>query len=338
MLIDCQLQGQSRPTAYEALLELERSQEPFSELVVEAADIVQIELLASETSLQVASSTDHVERQLGFSGKEEWVLRWLLKKLDTPNTSTRLDPRTWSFMASLVERIPVENAARILTGHNLLHTLEQSLAAGLAEARAAGRSHISLPGGGRDRIHDTSDGSKSSSTVAGGPAAGSPKGSRKRKRSGLLVENDSPTVAPTHAGRVIDTLFHSTVSLLSRLVSMSKTPSSEESDLAGQYMTAVLRTSPDRAASLLGTALSAAEFVMLDERCSFLETTTTGSSPLLPFVSVWEYRSVSTDDLSGRASNVSFLRIDQLLVLMTLIGRLLVTLPRSGSSALISLS
>lgn len=304
-LIDCQLQEWCRPTAYEALLELERSQEPFSELIIQAADIVKIELFASATALQLASSTDHVERQLGFSGKEEWVLRWLLKKLDAPNAGARLDPRTWSFMASLVERIPVENAARILTGHNLLHTLEQSLTAALAEARAAGRSHASLLGGGQGRIHDASDGSKSSSTVAGGPAAGSPKGSRKRKRSGPRVENDSPTVAPTQAGRVIRTLFHSIVSLLGRLVCMSKTPSSEESDLAGQYMTAVLRTSPDRAASLLGTALSAAEFLMLDERYSFPETTTTGLSPLVPFVGVWEYRSVSTDDLSGRASNVS---------------------------------
>jgi len=306
-LIDCQVQVQSRPTAYEALLELERSQEPFSELILQAADIVKIDL-SPATSLQLGGFKEGVERQLGFSGKEEWVLRWLLKKLDAQNTGARLDPRAWSFMGSIVERIQAENAARILNGHDFLCTLEQSLAAALAEARAAGRGHTSLSGGVEDNRHDNSDESKSSSTIVGGTALGSPRQSRKRKRPGPLIENDSPTVAPTQAGQGIDVLLSSMVGLLNQLVYMSKTPSSEESDLAGQYMTAVLRTSPDRAASLLSTAFNAAEFLILDGKSSFLEPSTIGSSPLVPFVSVWEYRSVNTDDLSGRASNVSPLR------------------------------
>lgn len=305
MLTGCHLQVQSAPTAYQALLDLEKSKEPFSRQIVQAADIVKIDLSASEISLQLEGSKDNVERPLGFSGKEEWVLRWLLKKLEAHDTSARLDPRAWSFMGSLVGRIPGENAARILNGHGLLCTLRESLTAGLAEARAAGGGHTSLPGAGQDKAHDTSDGSKSSSTAVGDPANRSTKQSRKRKRSGSLVENDSPTVAPDHTGQAIGNLFGSMVSLLNRLVSMSKTPSSEESDLAGQYMTAVLRTDPDGAASLLSTALRATEYLVLGEKFQIQGPFTVGSSPLAPFVGVWEYRSVSTDDLSGRASNVS---------------------------------
>ena len=246
-----------------------------------------------------------MERRLGFSGKEEWVLRWLLKKLDTQDIGVRLDPRVWSLMGALVERIPVENAARILSGHKLLRTLEQSLAAGLAGARAASSSHASIPDGGLDRIHETSDGSKSSCTVVGDSATGSQTPSRKRKRSGVLIENDRPAVASTHTCQASSELFCSMVSLSNRLVSMSKTPSSDENDLAGQYMTAVLRTDPDQAASLLSTAIRAAESLILDEKLPPLAQIIVESSPLAPFVSIWDYRSVSTDDLSGRASNVS---------------------------------
>jgi len=294
---------QSGRTAHQALIELERSHEPFSQQLGEAAQILGIDLNDSPSSLRDGPE-ESVGREVVFSGKEEWVLRWLLKRLEEQGNGARLDPRAWLLMRRLVERIPVVNAARLLNAHNLLQTLEQSLKDGLAQAQAFQHGQAASPTSDPKGPSDISDASGSSSTLVGNSTPGSMKQSRKRKRPGASIEEIIPTSSPSGCGYAVGTLFCSLFDVLSQLVHMSAKSSDEESDFAGQYMTAVLRADPDRVACILGSAFRAAEFLVHIDKLSDPAISQTGASAVASFVTIWEYRSVSADGLYGRASNV----------------------------------
>ncbi len=83
----------SQRSAYQSLLDLERSKEPFSELIVQAADIIGFNIHAILTESPCGDFVQGAAGNTRFTGKEEWVLRWLLKNLETQGKSARLDAR-----------------------------------------------------------------------------------------------------------------------------------------------------------------------------------------------------------------------------------------------------
>ncbi|OBT50069.1 hypothetical protein VE04_09989, partial [Pseudogymnoascus sp. 24MN13] len=59
-----------------------------------------------------AITTPGEARTGNFHGREEWVLRWLLKKLG--GEEARRCPQAWRLLRCLVQRVPVPMAARCL--------------------------------------------------------------------------------------------------------------------------------------------------------------------------------------------------------------------------------
>jgi len=75
--------SQSRE-AQEQLVKLEKASAPFGEQLLEAARFVGVTL----DTIGRDAKTDHGEEKKRkaavYHGREEWLLRWLLKKLQTP--------------------------------------------------------------------------------------------------------------------------------------------------------------------------------------------------------------------------------------------------------------
>ena len=78
--------------AQQALLNLERSQVPPVELLDEAARIIGVSVGEIQRSISdhegTLSAQSHASQ---FAPKEEWVLRWLLKKIKNSKTVSRAD-------------------------------------------------------------------------------------------------------------------------------------------------------------------------------------------------------------------------------------------------------
>ncbi|KAI9871883.1 MAG: hypothetical protein M1830_002329, partial [Pleopsidium flavum] len=268
---------------------------------------MKIDLNASLSSVSPDGLEEPVGREIVFSGKEEWVLRWLLKKLEAQGNDARLDPQAWLLMKKLVEQIPVVNVARLLSAHNFLQTLEKTLKDGLAQAQDIRQGQAASPTNDLKGPSDISDASGSSSTLIGTSTPGPTKQSRKRKRPAASMEEIMSTSPPSDNAHLIETLFCSLLGALSQLVEMSTKPSNGESVFAGQYMTAILRTDPNRTACILRSAFNAAEFLMRNDQLSGSAMSLTVASAVASFVTIWEYRSSAlTEDLFGRASNEAF--------------------------------
>lgn len=298
----------SRRSAYEALLELERSQDPFSQQIVEAADIVGFDLRAA-TFRHTTKHNDEpggtLTEVLAFSGKEEWVLRWLLKHLASQDNAARWNPQAWCLITHVLKSVPVDNAARHLKAHGFLDVLGNTLADGARQAQAAWYKDAVAPAANPRESVDPSDGSKSSSTVVPESVKHPPQRSKKRKRPGTIAERVEEGNDPQRDSSVFTELFLRLLETLDQTVWMAQTKHKPEQDnLAGQYMTAVLRTDPDHAARILGSSFRAGIHLISNNAWPDVSTATHAKSPLIPFVNVWDYRSVGANDLFGRAGNV----------------------------------
>lgn len=300
---------------------------------MEAARIIKVDLDAFSSRSSSGGLEGTVKRGILFSGKEEWVLRWLLKRLETQGNCARLDPQAWVLMRHLLGRIPVVNAARLLSAHDFLQLLETSLEGGLTQAHEQG---VLSTGDSKGSI-DISDESGSSSTLVDNTTSTSPKQSKKRKRPGASVQGDSRTSFSDSCKPKMDILFCAIVGSFNQLVDMIAEPKSGEEDFEGQYIIAVLRSSPDRAASILRSALRTAAYLIRDEKFTGAAISNDSISPIAPFAVVWEHRSVNTDDLSGRASNVGKSRLGVENTLTSSIGSILLILLDPGSYLVINM-
>jgi len=79
-------QASTSRLAQEKLAELEKASAPFHDQLAEAAKFIGVDLEA----LGRVTNGDFEERPEGLShGREEWLLRWLLKKLQSQDNIAR---------------------------------------------------------------------------------------------------------------------------------------------------------------------------------------------------------------------------------------------------------
>lgn len=219
--------------------------------------------------------------------KEEWVLRWLLKKLkaaqnDAAGPGYRVDKASWILLRALVGRIPPKPLAGILGENKFLNILGEVLE-GLGDT-----AHIS----------DGLSGSVSASPSAG---AESPKRGRKRKRSETTADDgDIPSCS---SGR--DLLF-AVLEAVDQLVSLlSRVPDSQTA--IRSQLKLVLRGEPALAGRILGCTLRYAGDALMqlshaaNEQQGLLHL-------LLSTVAIWEYRSNNAGDISGNVSGSAAVR------------------------------
>lgn len=77
-------QASKSRAAQQALSELEKSSAQFEDQLVEAAKFIGSELDAVSTSASRQNERKDLKKVPTSHGKEEWLLKWLLKKLQAP--------------------------------------------------------------------------------------------------------------------------------------------------------------------------------------------------------------------------------------------------------------
>ncbi len=199
-----------------------------------------------------------------FHGREEWALRWLIKKMQKPEART--SPIAWKLFRCLVERIPILPAAKILNERKVLTILRQAL-----EETAKIQ--------GDDSKEEEAKSSKS--------------GSKKRRRSGELVEN---TVSDINTYDVAEAIYEAVDSFM-RIVDLSDVPDKNDaSDIAfaKKFMKLVVTTTEEEAATILNAWLR----ITVEE--SVVTAAANQQNWVAPFVQIWSTRiqTVNSDKLT----------------------------------------
>lgn len=258
--------------AQEKLTELEKADAPINEQLEQAGQFAGIEWL---DFLQTAIPTPDAQQQpaSNFHGREEWVLRWLLKKLQSADA--RRSPQAWRLFRCLVERIPLPNAARLLKERRFLVVLRQAIEEAVAARTKADESAKSPVPDSSDSLKENSKKHKS-------------KSSKKRKRSGELVTEE---VSNAETYDIAETIYEA-LDCVVRLTKHTEDIEGQERGkaFAAEYMKSVLRTTPEESAKVLGSWLAV---------CGSTENRGDESqraSWLTPVIEIWNSRMDSADD------------------------------------------
>lgn len=245
------------------LSELEKAGAPIDEQLEQAGLFAGVEWLdLLQIAIPIPENETDARTTSNFHGREEWALKWLIKKLHT--SETRVSPMAWRLLRCLVERIPVLSAAKILNEKKLMFLLRQALEA-----------TVELQKNG-DMSDDKSE--KPSS--------------KKRRRSGELVEKSKPIITTYD---IAESLYEA-VGCLMRIADITNLPQNDSSDagFAKKYMKTVITTSEEEAAKILAAWFT----ITLND----LQTAATLARRdwVAPFIAIWNARvsTASTDTLA----------------------------------------
>ncbi|KAI9835030.1 MAG: hypothetical protein M1819_002582 [Sarea resinae] len=290
------------------LIDLDKSHETFADQIDKASRILGINVDVGYPLQNVPHGVRSAE-PISFTGREEWVLRWLLSKLQTPDesrSSPKCEPRAWVLLGSLLPLIPLSKVARLLSAHSFMQILNESfrltVSAASARADAVAISNSLNQSAEACSSTNTSETSATMRTSSMSPPNGVP---RKRKRSGTLIAVHSSREAVSRKVTGEDAILLSIVRAVQIIDELCH--SGEADDFSCQYMKATLRTSPDLAAQVLGNALRATG-ALLDQ--PFKQVSEDESlnrlAGIMAIVSIWHARSIGADDVAGHQSNVMF--------------------------------
>lgn len=274
----------SQPS-YQALVDLEKGS-PGSprEQLREAARIIGVDLDCRDDGNNDSIATE----QILSAPKEEWVLRWLMKKLKNTqkgDSSHRMDKYSWILLRALFDRIPPKSLATILGENKFLSILKEALET-LGELIGNRENAPSQP------------------SSEGASVVESTKSGRKRKRVEGAGDESAPVATVSSWIDVLVLLLESMNQLVSLL---SRIPASEVA--VRSQLRLLLRAEPELAARILGQTLQYASDAFIEIE----KSTTSGSADirriisrsLLSMVTVWENRSDHTGDAEDASSNVS---------------------------------
>ena len=206
--------------------------------------------------------------------------------------------------------MPLSNVARLLSTHGfttiLRETLEWLVQAGKSGLLRGGVLQDAQAGAS----HDDSDMNRSSSTMLESPSSHTVRKSRKRKREGTMFTGQ-PAMTELYKGEHADggLVYEALCGALSQVIHLTEARTGDISEFASEHMKAVLRTSPDEVAKVLGFSMYMLSW-RIKQRTTALEgrieePLEPSSMFLSPMVALWELRSGTADDLAGQASNVS---------------------------------
>ncbi|RAL60971.1 hypothetical protein DID88_010067 [Monilinia fructigena] len=275
------MNSQSR-IAQEKLAGLEKASAPFEEQIREAGKFVDIDLDKVATVLDYQKFEEKAFKKKcaagSFHGREEWLLRWLLKKLQSPKDKTpRITPSSWHLFRLLLNAIPLANAARMLTEKKFMAILQQTL----QEAQEI----TDVDNSGIEAHEDSILGSDSGETSIV---------SKKRKRTGELVRHiyHGPSKGLRALVMAIHTAIHSIVRSTKISFLQRATCNGRSTAFTTEYMRAVVRTTPEASAIVLGSWMSLCQRVLGQETGQVIS-----AQFLCPFIDIWDYRVVGNEDL-----------------------------------------
>ncbi|KFY03585.1 hypothetical protein O988_01385, partial [Pseudogymnoascus sp. VKM F-3808] len=237
------------------LAELEKEDAPIAEQLEQAGQFAGIEWL---DFLQTAITTPGEVRTGNFHGREEWVLRWLLKKLGSEEA--RRCPQAWRLLRCLVQRVPVPTAARCLN-----------------ERKGVGMLRVAAEEAVARRTQEKKEEKE-------GKTDKSDKSSRKRKRGEDAVTNGN---VEEETYDVAEAMYE----VLEQIVGLAMPEEQPEGDaFAAEYMKSVTRLAAEESAKLLGSWLELCRLTR--DRGDEAQL----SGWLTPFIETWKARMDGGDD------------------------------------------
>ncbi|KAG0645375.1 Unhealthy ribosome biogenesis 2 [Hyphodiscus hymeniophilus] len=257
-------------SAQENLAELEKNSAPFEDQLREAAKFVGLDLDDIGRSFAGKGVFSEVSGASIYHGREEWLLRWLLKRLQDPkDAAPRKFPNSWLLFCHLIRTIPPPNVARMLNERKFMVILRQTLEEAMVVTSNEAAKDKTVADAGTEEIKTL-------------------KKSKKRKRSGELISTSKDL--RSHIQGLPAALFEA----MHQMLSHTQINSERDNAFSKECMRAVIRTPAEDAAKILGAWLSLCP-TSLGER-EFLETAQ--ASWLSPFVDIWKCRIVGSDDLT----------------------------------------
>ncbi|KAL2068761.1 hypothetical protein VTL71DRAFT_15099 [Oculimacula yallundae] len=250
--------------AQEQLALLEKQAAPFEDQLVEAAKFIGLGLETVCDIEQNGATGIEGESHSLYHGREEWLLRWLLKRLQAPSDEVpRNTPSSWRLLCYLLRKIPLPNAARILVERQFLSIIRRTL----EEAQKSTSNDV------QTRLNPESGATEQESVKA----------SKKRRRSGELV-----TKSNASESMALSTLLDAIFSALNCVVQNTKATSSNldgepSSAFSAEYMKTAIRTPAEEAATVLGLWLSLCHTALPQAR-----GVVSVEFWLAPFVEVWD--------------------------------------------------
>lgn len=278
-------------SSQETLLRLEKGTASPLVQINDAAQIIGLDLSLCATHPE-PNRTGHI--QTNAAPKEEWVLRWLLKKLRA-GKSHRVEPASFLLLRQLIDLIPPKTLATILKDQKFLATLSDVII-DLEEDISS-----TLENGKADDLHF---GSESSDTLGDSPH--DEKKGTKRKRAdaddqdAMDIDQQPQTSSSCFLSfiRVLDCLY-SLVTLTSRAAGVD--------EVASSHLKHALRGEPESVAKLMGQSFKLTAIV---SKQLFDGRKTTDLQHLLYIIpavlELWEMRSSRRDDSDAGSSHESF--------------------------------
>ncbi|KAJ5247550.1 hypothetical protein N7468_002533 [Penicillium chermesinum] len=279
----------------EALLRLEKGSGAPGTQLHEAAQIIGIDLSLCESHPEV-----HRDGQVTTNPtpKEEWVLRWLLKKLRM-GKNYRVEPASFLLLRQLIDMISPKNLATIMKDQKFLTIICDTVADLEVDIGTAVGQGLAIPSIESDSSHTLSSSSAQEEQM------GFQGTKRKRANTGNeadAMDLDNPPQTPSSCFltflRVLDCLY-GVITLAQHTISMD--------DVASSHLKLVLRGEPDVIAVLLGRSLELGAVAIT--QFSHAGTTTDLQHLLYVFpamVELWESRSHRQDDTDNNTSNECF--------------------------------
>ncbi|EEH36195.2 hypothetical protein PAAG_00518 [Paracoccidioides lutzii Pb01] len=291
-------------SAHRTLLELEKGTSGPASQLLEAARVIGVDLFPSCDSRTAdnrgtPATGAQAKKQKTSAPKEEWVLRWLLKKLRASaqqgqsQSSYRLDVKTWILLRLLFDRIPVKTLAFILTENKFLSILKDSL---YDLANNASTFHPERP------IAQDAQQSESSVTIHESPVPVVSNRGKKRKRT----ENGGELVEPTEStsGSWIDT-FYAILYSVKALVGLSEQALEDKSTINSQ-LKLVLRGEPQLSAAILGRSFELAQKAVVEWHTGVSDFGIQLLFALSSVLDIWRLSSERLGDGTDLPSNDTF--------------------------------
>lgn len=294
--------AQRSRSSHEALLQLEKGTASPATQLNEAAQIIGLDLTLCASHPEAFPRASTVPENP--APKEEWVLRWLLKKLKTEE-NYRVEPASFLLLRQLVDRIPPKTLAATLSDHKflgILGTVVTEVANGVIRAFDESTSS-----------DVNRSGSESSHTLGGSPPRQEDADRKRRKRKRTsddededAMDIDDPPQQPTLTSYLL--AFIRILDCLYGLVSLANRAHGDHAS-AGSHLKHALRGEPESVAKILGKSFKMGAIAAVEFSDGQSITDLQHLFYVLPAVlELWELRSSRQDDSDNKSSNEAFAR------------------------------
>ncbi|KAL2855836.1 Urb2/Npa2 family-domain-containing protein [Aspergillus pseudoustus] len=282
-------------SSQEALLRLEKgTASPITQLS-EAAQIIGLDLSLCASHPEINRA---IHTPIHAAPKEEWVLRWLLKKLKA-RKNYRVEPASFLLLRQLIDLIPPKSLGSTLKDQKFLSVVEHAIT-DLTDDVYTGLGDVMV-----DTLPSDSESSRTLSESSRASEGLDKKGTkRKRTRDNGQDAMDIDEQPRTPGScfltftRVLDCLY-SLVTLSNRAVGANEAASS--------HLRHALRGEPQQAAIALGQSLTLASIAVSQFSHGRKTTELQHIFYVLPALfELWEWRSHRQDDPEQGSSNESF--------------------------------